>query len=946
MKMERKEMIIIGFAVLVLNLLLLIYRYGYALYHVQQIVFSNNLLYILLGSLLPFLWWIYSTKQDFWHFYKRKKTTLVLCILNASLIIIQTLWTFSFNVFVFPICRIPTGRNLDADMLFILCRITLGGITVLLLLGIYMLMKRLYENDEIRENIETIRWQHLVDTRKNKKTAYDLDILRAMEDGKKMLIYDMDRFVHMFILGSSGTGKTSSTITPAIICDFDKKLENREKRLPLLMKFLKEGKGVAYQKENKELDEYDIVASSTENKEELEKIRDTFPDCGTTVMAPDNSLNVDVIKLAEARKIPVNVIDPLFKYKNENVRIKGLNPFYIPLGLDTEQRTIEIVNKAQNFAEVLLAVSEIHGVGDQYFRDINSSVTTNVAILCMLHANLNGKQTNINQIQSCIADFGKLRPIVDDIQEKLRIHVVVHEVSTKKNNTMRADAKKPDKEQIQAPDTSEFGSDDVIIDEIASEDEIPAEYRKKGMTVDEYNRQLREEGESYAEQLHFVLQELLGAGGEKMFDQARGLRNILQNLLMEPRVRKILSASDDSIMDFDKALANGEVTVINTGLELGPTSSTALGLFIMLSVKLAVLRRPSVNRTNHFIYIDEASQYMHPMYEDMFALFRKYKVGVVLAIQSLSQMDKTDTTRYLKGVIMGAGIHIVFGRTDPDTMKYYEEIAGITHKETIQVGTNSNSELDDNYNVTSSRRRTIEDKQAVEGHQIRIRDFQEVTVFMVKKGQVLKGIHAKTSFPKKSDYSPKKVTRYDFTKYSEEDPQSRYLRERSEGNTEGKRLLDENYKTNQRVVNLRDEDDVLDTLPTYGIDTRKLKGTTEVIKERAGNINMLLDTINTSSYDAMDEANGDEFRPLNASLLNPNRNNKIVSIDKKKAQRADANKATTKKRRPTDNADDDFDFDELFSDSEYEEPEDAAFEDDEDAILEAEIAKLNGERKG
>ena len=837
-------------------------------------------------------------------------------------------------------------------MLFILCRIVLGAVTGSLIYAVYALMRKLYENDEIRENIETVRWQHLIDTRKNKKTAYDLDILREMENGKKMLIYDVDRFVHMFILGASGTGKTSSTITPAIICDFDRKLENREKRLPLIMQFLKEGKGIAYKKPNKELDEYDIVPTSTENKEALEKIRDQYPDCGTTVMAPDNSLNVDVIKLAEARQQPVNVIDPSFTYKNKNVRVKGLNPFYVSLDLDPEKRVIEIINKAQNFKDVLLAVSEIHGTGDQYFRDINASVTVNVAILCMLDANLNGRQTNITQIQSCIADFGKLRPIVDDIQERLRMHVVVHEVSSKNNNSMRQDAKKPDMDALQSPDISEIGSDDVIYDEILSEDEIPPRYRQKGITLEEFNKMLREEGESYAEQIHFVLQELLGSGSEKMFDQARGLRNILQNLLMEPRVRRILSAPDDAIMDFDKALANGECTVINTGLELGPTSSTALGLFIMLSMKLAVLRRPTVNRTNHFIYIDEASQYMHPMYEDMFALFRKYKVGVILAIQSLSQMEKSDITRYLKGVIMGAGIHIVFGRTDPDTMKYYEEIAGITHKETIQTQTNSNSEFDENYNISSGRRKTVEDKQAVEGHQIRIKDFQEVHVFMVRKGQVLKAIHAKTSFPKDSDYANKKVTKFDFSKYSEEDPHSRYLRERSEGNANASKAVNDNFRTGQKVVNLRDEEDIIESLPSfYGIDTKDIKGSTDVIKQRAGNINMLIDSINTSSYNSADDGSpAEDFKPLNASLLGPNRKSNVVNIQKKRIERAE--KADTQKRskKPAPRDDDNLDFDELLSGgTEYEDsiPEPEIEEElDEMAILQAEIAKLNGERRG
>lgn len=940
-------LIIVGLILIILHFLILVYRYGYALYHVQEIIFSVNLIYIIVASALPFLWWIYSTKEDTWHFYKRKKATLILCIANSAACTVQILWTFIFDVVVVRICQIQTGRNLDAQMLFVLCRIVLGLTAFLAFYAIYATMCNLYENDEIRENIEVIRWQHLVDTRKNKRTAYDLDILRKMEDGKKMLIYDVDRFVHMFILGSSGTGKTSSTITPAIICDFDKKLSNREKRLPLLSKFMKEGRGIVYKKEKRQLDEYDIIPTNAENKEILEKIRDEYPDVGATVMAPDNSLNVDVIKLAEVREIVVNVIDPIFTYKNKNIRMKGLNPFFVQIGLEPEKRVIEIINKAQNFAEVLLAVSEIHGVGDQYFRDINSSVTTNISILCMLDANLNGRQTNIAQIQSCIADFGKLRPIVDDIQEKLHIHVIVHEVSSKKST--RVDSKKPNMDQINAPDISELSSDNLIFDEIETEEEIPALWRQKGITLEQYNKMLREEGESYAENIHFALQELLGAGSEKMFDQARGLRNILQNLLMEPRVRRILSAPEDAILDFDKALANGEITVVNTGLELGQTSSTALGLFIMLSMNMAVLRRPAQNRTNHFIYIDEASQYMHQMFENMFALFRKYKVGVVMAIQSLSQMDKTDTTRYLKGVIMGAGIHIVFGRTDPDTMKYYEEIAGISRKETVQEQTSSNSEFDPNYNINSGKRKTVEEKQAVEGHQIRIRDFQEVTVFMVKKGQVLKGIHAKTSFPKKTDYRERKVVHVNLDKYATEDPQLKYIRERSEGNDNAKKIIKDKYATSQRVMNVKNEEDSIQTLPSfYGEDEKMLNDNTDYdeIKQRIGAVSMLADSIGVNSYVTEDEDDEEETIKLDSSLLIPRKNEK-KERKINTAQRVDKKEKEINKKVQKD---DDIDFYDLLeensdaSDDERKETDDEDLENEND-ILAAELARLDSERK-
>ena len=926
-------MILIGFILLCLNLLLLTYRYCYAIYNVQEIILNIHPLYIILMTIMPIIWWLYSTKKDEWHFYSRKKVTLSMVIVNGTMVIGQTIWTFTFDTLVRRICMIPTGRNLDKYMLFILCRIALIGMTGLFMLAIYGIMRKLYENDDIRENIETVRWQHLFDTRTNKDVAYDLKILRRMANGAVITIKEIDRFVHMFILGNSGTGKTSSTLTPSIICDLDIKLKNKLKRIPLLVKFIEDGKGVVVEKEGKnEIDEYNIVPESG-YADELEKIRMRYPDCGITTMAPNNSLNDDIIRLAEARNMPINVFDPAYTYKNKNVKMVGINPFYIPRGLDKEQKQVQIKNKAQTFAEVLLAVSEIHGVGDQYFRNINEQVSTNVSIICMLYADLNGRQANISMIQSCISDFGKLKPIVDDIQDKLHMKVVIHEFAKKKD--MKKDAKNMDRDSIKAPDFDEDAADDIIFYPITDESEIPEQYKSMGIGIDEYSEMLKKEAEGYAENIHFVKQELLGDGAEEMFSQARGLRNILSNLLLDVRVKRVLSASEENLLDFDRAFANGELTVINTALEFGAQSSTALGLFIMLSMKLAVVRRPKKNRMNHFLYIDEASQYMHPVYEDMFALYRQYKIGVTIAMQSLSQMKKSPITQYLQGVIMGAGIHIVFGRTSAEEMKIYEEMAGLERKETTQTTLNSNSEFDINYNVTKGKRKVVEDKSAVEGTSIRIRDFQEVTVYMIDQGRVLKGIHAKTAFPKKSDFKDKKLSNIDFRKYMDETVGT--VIEASKGNLTGKEDISR-YKTNHAVSNMAREEDRLSTLPIAGIERKAAY--TDKQKQRLGNAAQVLDRVETrKTYSSEEEI--DDIELLEPSLMAAKKEDKN---NKKPADNtAKKNAKTSKKSAYIEDFDEDINFDKLINSDEYD--DDYEDELDEDAILEAEYARLSSERR-
>ncbi len=944
-------MIIAGFALICINILILLYRYIFASIHVQEIILTLNVWYILIVSILPFVWWLYSTKKDEWHFYNRKKTTLALCIANASMAIGQPIWTLVFDTIVMKICRIRTGRNLDAEMVFILCRFALMVLTGAFFAFVIAICYILYSNVEIKEMIENVRWQYIFDTRANKNEAYDLDYIRDMKTGRSITIFELDRFVHELIIGASGTGKTSSTILKSIVCDINQKVENMTKRLPKIMNFVRNGKGEVYTEPNRPVDEYSVVPKK-EYEKELDDIKKRAPDCGVTFMAPDNETMEDVIKLTEVRNLPINVLDPAKEHTNKNVRMVGINPFYIDPSLNYKERQVDIVNKAQNAAEVLLAVSEIHGVGDQYFRDINQSVTTSVSIVCMLHANLNGRQTNISEIQSCIADFGRLRPIVDDIQNKLHMHIKVHEIA---GSDAKKGSKVVDRDSIKEPTIDELATDDIVFDEAMTDDEVPAEYKALGMNAAEYNKRIREEGEGYAEPIHNVLMELLGAGAEFMFQQARGLRNILGNMLLNSSIRKALSAPDDALLDFDKAFLRGEITVINTAQEISTTSSTALGLFILLTMKQCALRRPKLNRINHFLYVDEASQYMHPLYEDMFAQFRKFKVGVALAVQSLSQFEKNATTKYLKGVLLGAGIHVVFGRIDPDTMKYYELLSGVIQKETVQQSVNSNSEFDADYKVSTGKRKAVEAKAAVEGADIRTRGFQEVTVFTVKNGKVQKGFHAKTSFVPKKEFQPRSLPTYDFRKYAKDNPKLAKIREISEQNENAKIEL-EKYKTSQKVTNIQNEEERIGTLPAFDAVeeviadadkrlTEQKKASTDKVKQRKGDADMLLESVSQKSVYSKNHGQIDEeieLLPQSMLSLNANKPPKdkpIKDAHTRKESSQDKPKKTVSK---------DFDFGSLLSENtnpfgKEEKPIDEDIDDD--ALFDSMLAELNEDKK-
>ena len=117
--------------------------------------------------------------------------------------------------------------------------------------------------------------------------------------------------------------------------------------------------------------------------------------------------------------------------------------------------------------------------------------------------------------------------------------------------------------------------------------------------------------------------------------------DILDRLLRVPGVRNILCNRHNNI-NFDKSLANGDITFICTRRgDLGATNHKAFGLFFLISMQNAVLRRPGSekSRVPNFLYIDEFPDFICKATEPIFTMYRKYKVGTVISAQNLEQLN-------------------------------------------------------------------------------------------------------------------------------------------------------------------------------------------------------------------------------------------------------------------------------------------------------------------
>jgi len=714
---------------LVVNIIMLCIRYVMALIFVQPKVISLNVLYMVVSCIAPYGMWIYATSTTYFNFHRRKIRLLILAYVNDVLTVLQVVYALEYRFLRTLIAQIPPNEAMTPTMIRLLMVISPVAFMTLFGYLLYYLGRYIIFTEERVASIKSFKIKHHIDTRENKENMFDLTIMRDLETGELIKIKENDRRTHGLNNGASGTGKTSSVYGPIAENDLTKKYLNQINRQRLIEQMVKAQE--AYIGGNfKNPSEWDVVAKKGYEKK-LADIRKKYEDCGMTIMAPNNSLNDTAIKLADARYQMVNVLDPVKDYSAyKNVRQIGMNPFILPFNLTEEERVIYITNIATMFSEVLVAMNEVNAKTEQYFRDINTSVTTYIAMICMLYRNIRHEQTGLEEIQLCINEVQTLAPMISEIERYYGISVHVSSVEKPAKGGLMASIARKDFEQDEPKETEESRENPyyMIIKNIKAE--------------------------------------LLGDGYAKMYDQIRGLRTLINKLMLDPRIKRLLTAREN-YLDFDGILKNNEITLVNTALELGPQTSTGLGLFFLLNLKIAVLRRPENLRSFHSILIDESSQYMHQAYEDMVALFRQYNVSCMFAIQSQSQFEKNEFTRYLKGVFEGVGLHIVFGRIGESEMQMYSNLAGVKKLKMVQRTISKTSLLTEDPSYSMSDRTTPTTENNMEGAEMRYRDFQEVTVFWVDDGRIMKARPAKVEFVKPEAFERREYYQPDWKQYVE-----------------------------------------------------------------------------------------------------------------------------------------------------------------------------------
>ena len=152
----------------------------------------------------------------------------------------------------------------------------------------------------------------------------------------------------------------------------------------------------------------------------------------------------------------------------------------------------------------------------------------------------------------------------------------------------------------------------------------------------------------------------------------------LENLLRYPGVKNILCNRVNNI-NYDKALADGEVIFVCTRRgDLGASVHKAFGLFYLLLMQHSVLSRPGNEKTRipHFLYVDEFPPFVCKATEDIFTLYRKYRVGTIISAQNLSQFGINNDYNFRQTIMANCTTKIVFGNNTPEDNDWWSKEFG------------------------------------------------------------------------------------------------------------------------------------------------------------------------------------------------------------------------------------------------------------------------------
>ena len=447
--------------------------------------------------------------------------------------------------------------------------------------------------------------------------ACEMFICMDKETGRKAIIPEQSRFNQFLVVGPSGSGKTSLVFEPMMARDIDKKFFFKNIAKEMGFTALKTG----------------IATLNCPYHNDY--INENF---SLTMLTP-NSSKLSLYK-AFMKKMIIGEVDGKFVYKD--LGITSISPDY-----ESISHIIE-VSKCYHMPYNLVDPNNADSKGLNPFVYRNASQTADVInyVIRSIY------QSTADNIQKVTVENNTFQA-VENVCILLRAAFPLFHGGDKDYL--------PTLEDILAIFTN-FDLSQKYCEKLEEDEELATEYAS---TIQYFKR-------------YFYPNAPRRAETEKDVQYAI---SVIDELLKYPGVRNILCNRTENI-NYDDALANGEITLVCTRRgDLGSSVHKSFGLFFILLMQNAVLRRPGNENTRipHFLYIDEFPEFLSPATEAIFTLYRKYKVGTTISSQTLAQLGEADA-KYRQTIVSNCINKLVFGNNSIEENSWWEkEFGNIRH---------------------------------------------------------------------------------------------------------------------------------------------------------------------------------------------------------------------------------------------------------------------------
>lgn len=659
--------------------------------------------------------WISSTASTFYNFYSMKFSGLYLCVATVAILITSAIYSLMYSMFIPYIARLkPTELMSEQKIAGLGWIVTVVPTFILVILLLIRVVKGI-QSDDNQEAIQNFKIKHHL-PQWYSPYEYVMDMVQDLSSGVRQIIRAKDRFLHSNIVGATGTAKTSSIIIPSVNKDLQTKINNEDAQKKVLQKLIKKGK-------------VEIVKPFRDEDFSAAIINHGY------VRPMPGYEKLYKKKVLKYQSAGITVIGPDPSLADEVYELTTL--YKVPCNRIDPNRNDDGTIKEGSKGLNPLYISPL--TQEWAIRKEMVKRATLVADVMQAMFEMGGKSdpyfSSVNRIATTTACM---------------VVMMVHK-------------------RVFPNETPTLKHVQNIINDFSL---LSTLYLKELIA---YNK---EHNNVYKPIIDVVNKQFLNNGStnpNKFDEHCTGLRIQLNNFLMHPDIERLLCCEDS--IDLDLLLQDGQVTVANFELgDLGTVNSTCFGLFFVLSLVNAVLRRKGNERTRlpHFIDIDEMPLILCPQMEPCYTLFRKFKAAMMGAVQTMDQFEKTPFLKYMKGVVLSnCSHHFVYGRSTLGDQEIFSKLSGVKNKVTYKEGYSSNALSSDNPSLTIKGQYEVEEIARVSESKIREKDFQEMTFFTVRDGRPLDAIHGKTNFLKEKDKKPRKRYRVNWEELYKEQCEKR-----------------------------------------------------------------------------------------------------------------------------------------------------------------------------